>query len=213
MNKQVFAIALTLISMPALADVQVVDGDTLKIDGQSYRIEGIDAPEAGQRCNDGSGTWPCGNAATQAMADLVIGADVRCEALFDDDFDRTVAHCWANERNVGAHMVRSGMAWAFVEYSDTYVEDERLARSERIGIWQAPTQTPWDFRAERWEVAEQEAPDGCPIKGNISQHGKIYHTPWSPWYSRTKISLERGERWFCNEAEAIAAGWRAPLWH
>ncbi len=50
----------------------------------------------------------------------------------------------------------------------------------------------------------------CPIKGNISKTGeRIYHTPWSPWYSRTKINEATGERWFCDESEAAAAGWRA----
>jgi len=49
----------------------------------------------------------------------------------------------------------------------------------------------------------------CNIKGNISSSGeKIYHTPSSPWYSRTKISTSKGERWFCSEDEARRAGWR-----
>jgi len=32
----------------------------------------------------------------------------------------------------------------------------------------------------------------------------------SKWYSKTKINESKGERWFCSEAEAKAAGWRAP---
>ena len=51
----------------------------------------------------------------------------------------------------------------------------------------------------------------CVIKGNINSRGeRIYHTPSSPWYSQTRISPLRGERWFCSEEEARAAGWRAP---
>ena len=50
----------------------------------------------------------------------------------------------------------------------------------------------------------------CRIKGNISERGKIYHVPGSPSYDQTKIDESKGERWFCTEAEAIAAGWRAP---
>ncbi|MDN5568676.1 MAG: thermonuclease family protein, partial [Paracoccus sp. (in: a-proteobacteria)] len=49
-----------------------------------------------------------------------------------------------------------------------------------------------------------------PIKGNISGSGeRIYHTPWSSDYGRTKIDEAKGERWFCDEAEAVAEGWRA----
>lgn len=50
----------------------------------------------------------------------------------------------------------------------------------------------------------------CRIKGNISESGKIYHVPGSDWYERTQINPAKGERWFCTEAEAKAAGWRAP---
>jgi endonuclease YncB( thermonuclease family) len=50
----------------------------------------------------------------------------------------------------------------------------------------------------------------CLIKGNISESGRIYHVPGSEWYERTQINPAKGERWFCSEAEAKAAGWRAP---
>lgn len=53
---------------------------------------------------------------------------------------------------------------------------------------------------------------GCNIKGNINSEGvKIYHTPGSSSYSRTKIDPGKGERWFCTADEAVANGWRAPL--
>jgi hypothetical protein len=92
------------------------------------------------------------------------------------------------------------------------VAEEQEARAQGIGIWAAKeVQAPWDYRKARWDVAAQQAPDRCPIKGNISSSGeKIYHLPWAGnFYDRTKISPKKGERWFCSEAEAIAAGWRA----
>lgn len=50
----------------------------------------------------------------------------------------------------------------------------------------------------------------CDIKGNISQnsHEKIFHLPGQENYADTIIRPEYGERWFCAEAEALAAGWR-----
>jgi hypothetical protein len=49
----------------------------------------------------------------------------------------------------------------------------------------------------------------CPIKGNIANSGeRIYHVPGGEFYSRTKIDQGAGERWFCSEQEAQAAGWR-----
>ncbi|MCT8999749.1 sunset domain-containing protein [Chelativorans intermedius] len=51
---------------------------------------------------------------------------------------------------------------------------------------------------------------GCNIKGNISHATgeRIYHVPGQHYYSATRISLLRGERWFCSEEEALQAGWR-----
>ena len=197
----------------ATDDVHVVDGDTIKIGETTYRLHGIDAPEAGQRCNtSGTGEWSCGREAIGALEELVLGRAVTCDHRGTDDYDRVIAVCTADGRDVNAAMVDSGMAWAFRRFSDDYAANEDRARASGVGVWRADTQTPWDYRAQRWEVAAQEAPEGCPIKGNISRNGQIYHAPWSPWYTRTKLSPEKGERWFCSEAEALAAGWRAPLW-
>jgi endonuclease YncB( thermonuclease family) len=49
----------------------------------------------------------------------------------------------------------------------------------------------------------------CLIKGNISAGGeRIYHLPGTNLYAKTRIKESDGERWFCTEAEARAAGWR-----
>ena len=54
--------------------------------------------------------------------------------------------------------------------------------------------------------------NGCTIKGNINSKGeKIYHVDGkSPSYDDTVVDESAGERWFCSESEAQAAGWRAP---
>ncbi len=51
---------------------------------------------------------------------------------------------------------------------------------------------------------------GCSIKGNISHNTgeRIYHVPGQQYYDETRISLWKGERWFCSEQEARKAGWR-----
>ncbi|ESZ41045.1 sunset domain-containing protein [Mesorhizobium sp. RSR565B] len=50
----------------------------------------------------------------------------------------------------------------------------------------------------------------CDVKGNISINTgeRIYHVAGQEHYWETKISPQYGERWFCSEAEAVAAGWR-----
>ncbi|TIU00979.1 MAG: hypothetical protein E5W55_01625 [Mesorhizobium sp.] len=61
-------------------------------------------------------------------------------------------------------------------------------------------------------LAMQIGPEltSCNIKGNISYNTgeRIYHVPGQEYYSATRINLLKGERWFCSEADARAAGWR-----
>lgn len=62
------------------------------------------------------------------------------------------------------------------------------------------------------DLVAQVAPPAkdCNIKGNISINSRerIYHVPGQEYYASTKISPQYGERWFCSEEEARAAGWR-----
>lgn len=50
----------------------------------------------------------------------------------------------------------------------------------------------------------------CNIKGNVSATTgeRIYHVPGQKYYSATRISPQYGDRWFCTEQQARAAGWR-----
>jgi endonuclease YncB( thermonuclease family) len=196
------------------AHVHVVDGDTLDVEDVRYRLYGIDAPEAGQSCNSKTGNkWKCGKAAIAKLEHLVLKAQsVECDNRGVDEFGRILAVCLADGVNINEMMIKAGLAWSYRKYAHDYDRLEEEVHKTKAGIWQAPTQAPWDYRRERWEVALQIAPAGCPIKGNISENGHIYHTPWSPWYERTSVNEKRGERWFCDEAQALKAGWRAPFW-
>ena len=209
-----FITALLFLTIQSHAfNAQVVDGDTLKIGNTTHRLNGIDAPEEGQKCKGTTKKdWPCGKRSTDELARLLNLGEVSCVSTGSDGYGREISTCRVGDIELNSHLVRRGFAWAFRKYSQAYVREEELAKEESLGIWVRPTKPAWEFREERWNSAAQEAPDGCPIKGNISRNGRIYHAPWSPWYKRTKINLKRGERWFCDEAEAIAAGWRAPIW-
>lgn len=188
---------------------RVIDGDTISVADTRVRLEGIDAPEAGQTCKrKWFGTWPCGSASTSALAKLVEGRTVSCDARGYDKYGRTLAICFVDGKDINAQMVRQGLAWAFVRYSRSYVQEEAQARAEGVGIWQGEAMPAWEYRASRWASAEGHAPEGCAIKGNVTRNGRIYHMPWSPWYAHIKMEGDKGKRWFCTEAEALAAGWR-----
>ncbi len=76
----------------------------------------------------------------------------------------------------------------------------------KAGIWQGEIQRPQEWRDQEWRDAKRDAPDGCPIKGFVRASTKLYTLPWSADYDRAKVHTEKGERWFCSEGEAKAAG-------
>ena len=197
-------------SDPLAGPVTVVDGDTIRLGDTRIRLHGIDAPESAQFCNAaGGGTWACGTEATRTLQHIVAGQEVSCQPLTLDRYGRTVARCFVGNIDIEAEMVRSGLAWAFVKYSTDYVAEEAEARTAYRGIWQAETQTAWDYRAMRWAEYDRAAPEGCPIKGNVNRYGeKIYHMPWGRDYTKVKMDLTKGKQWFCSEGEAEKAGWR-----
>jgi len=192
--------------------VSVVDGDTLEMHGNRIRLHGIDAPESGQSCTDEENkTYRCGQLSANRMASYVSGKAVYCEILDKDRYGRLIAACSVNDVDVNQLLVSEGWALAYRQYSRDYVSAEENAKKLGLGIWQGKFVEPWNWRrGERLEEAKAQIPNDCIIKGNISSSGKIYHTPSSPWYTRTKINTAKGERWFCSEEEAEAAGWRAP---
>ena len=123
----------------------MTDGDTIKLNGTTYRLWGIDAPETNQTCVDG---WEAGREATRAITELIRGRSVTCHAVTQDRYGRTVALCFADDVNLSAAMVQSGMAWAFVRYSRDYVELEAKAKTARIGVHGHDCEPAWDWRAD-----------------------------------------------------------------
>lgn len=205
----VLTAALLTLSAAQAQELRVVDGDTFWVGDEKIRLFGIDAPEAGQTCTDAVGaTWDCSSWATERLSAVLGAGQLRCRGDDRDRYGRLLATCSVAGRDVGESLVSDGAVRAFRRFSSRYVAAEEAARAAGRGIWAGASQAPWDYRATASSNAQSGAPAGCRIKGNISDNGRIYHMPGQENYARTRISLTRGERWFCSEAEARAAGWR-----
>lgn len=200
---------------------RTIDGDTLDINGVRVRFHGIDAPESGQTCIADGRRWRCGWQAASALAARISGQSVACRERDRDRYGRIVAVCRVGGTDLNAWLVSEGWALAYRRYSADYVEEEASARAAQRGIWRGRFVAPWDWRAGvRLDSARapvqrnmgrivRQGTSGCHIKGNISRKGaRIYHVPGDQHYEGTRISPSQGERWFCTEAEARAAGWR-----
>ena len=189
--------------------VRVVDGDTFRLGSLSIRLHGIDAPEQDQTCKDKDGaTWSCGAWVTERARALFQNRMAHCVEITTDRYGRTVARCSVAGQDMGQRLVSDGLAFAYRRYSMAYDLDEKAALVAGRGLHGSRVQKPADFRRSGASNRDAAGPAGCLIKGNISASGRIFHVPGQEHYDRTRIARSKGERWFCSEPEAIAAGWR-----
>ncbi|WP_322416022.1 thermonuclease family protein [Mesorhizobium huakuii] len=209
---------------PMVGRASVIDGDTIEIASQRIRFNGIDAPESRQYCDDAKGfEYPCGQQAAKALDEfLTASRPLYCKFVDRDQHGRLVGDCYrADRQNVQSWLVEQGLALDWPRYSNgAFATEQASAKAAHRGVWQGRFDQPWYWRAanaDKVETASQQSTgffgllgSGCNIKGNISintgEH--IYHIPGQEHYSETKISPQYGERWFCSEEEALAAGWR-----
>jgi endonuclease YncB( thermonuclease family) len=135
---------------PITGRASVIDGDTIDIQGERFRLNGIDAPESWQRCEDARGLeYRCGKASAEALdAFLAQSRPTRCDFIERDRYGRFVGNCYrADGASVAEFMVRSGWALDWPQYSKgAYADEQELARAEKSGMWQGDFLEPWKAR-------------------------------------------------------------------
>lgn len=126
----------SLAQMPIVGHAEVVDGDTLRLQGERIRLFGIDAPERDQVClNDKFMLYRCGEAARAHLITLIANRKVECWAEVKDHYNRWVATCTVDGKDIGDAMVRAGHAIDYPRYSKgVYAKAEAEARENRRGI-------------------------------------------------------------------------------
>jgi len=115
----------------------VMDGDTVLLvrEGQhepvKLRIDGIDAPEMCQ---------PGGAQARDALIRWVMHKSVQVLDLGQDVYGRQIGRLTLNGVDLGAEMVRSGMAWAyrFRTGKGPYALLQKQAQTQKIGVFAVP---------------------------------------------------------------------------
>lgn len=208
-----------------VGQASVVDGDTINIRGERIRLNGIDAPESSQWCEDeASQKYRCGRTSAEALSSfLAASSPTSCEFVERDQHGRFVGNCRrADGESVNNWLVHQGYAIDFPRHSGgAFASAEAEARQAGRGMWAGKFEKPWEWRREQEAPGTQASGQpvarlvgsvrsgNCDIKGNIANDGeRIYHVPGQQHYSRTKITPGKGERWFCSEEEARNAGWR-----
>jgi endonuclease YncB( thermonuclease family) len=134
----------------------VIDGDTITIKNAKIRFSGIDAPEKNyygqtQFCKGPKGVWACGKKASSKLKKLINGQEVQCTDEGKDRYGRTLSICYANGVDLQAEMVRSGMAVAYLRYSNRYENEMVEAMVAQVGIWGGPFVEP-----EQWRIQNRK---------------------------------------------------------
>jgi endonuclease YncB( thermonuclease family) len=153
--RQAFGIAifalLVVLALPVFAETllgnaRVIDGDTIELEGERIRFQGIDTPEARQLCEVDGEEYRCGDEATAFLVDLISGGPITCIGDTRDRYKRLIGVCYVGEISLNAALVRAGWAVAYRRYSMDYVEEEEAAHSEGIGLWRGTFEMPWKWR-------------------------------------------------------------------
>ena len=126
----------------------VSDGDSLRSGKLRIRLFGIDAPEKNQQCTNANGAkWACGETAQKALEELVANAPyLQCDLIDTDRYGRAVMRCFAGKTDLGAALVRAGLALAYRQYSSIYSADEDSAKTAELGMWAGAFTAPWAWR-------------------------------------------------------------------
>jgi endonuclease YncB( thermonuclease family) len=153
---------------PTIAGVaSVIDGDTLDLHGERIRLEGVDAPEAHQKCLDADGKfWRCGQAAANGLDVWIAGNPVSCKTHGREKWGRLLATCTVRGTSMQAWLVSHGYALAYRQFSTTYVAAEDKAREEKVGVWVGEFVPPADWR--KGQRLAGEKPTKAMTEGKIA---------------------------------------------
>jgi endonuclease YncB( thermonuclease family) len=239
MRVLIVGLLLAMVSPSLAAEIVVTDGDTLRLDGTIYRLDGIDAPEIDQTClNEHGDVWPCGVAARDRLNASIGNRAVRCEDKGPDPVykHRRIGICSVESEatTLNAWLVREG--WAIKLDPDAkgrFAAEEADSRENRRGLWQGCFADPRDLR--RWNPSgarligggcqaghqnrtraklfrvDTAMPPGCPIKAKLALRAIGYEGIYHLPGCGSYRRLKRANRWFCSEEDARAEGFRKAL--
>lgn len=82
----------------------------------------------------------------KALRDLVGTGETVCTRKAIDPFQRVLAQCIANGKDIAAELVHLGLAVAVTSETDAYAAAEREAASAGVGMWRGAFLRPWEYR-------------------------------------------------------------------
>jgi endonuclease YncB( thermonuclease family) len=131
----------------------VLDGDTIKIHDHHIRLSGIDAPEKNQECiSKSKEILKCGKISLETLSTKIENEAVYCDIKSRDMYKRYIGQCYVGEeerQDISQFMVYNGLALAYREYSKEYIDEEKYAKENKLGLWSMTFTYPWEWRKQQ----------------------------------------------------------------
>ena len=219
------------------AGIIVRDGDTIQIGDMTYRLDGIDAPEADQMCiDDHADPWTCGIEARDELTKLIKGRVVRCEDLGPDKTfkKRHIGLCTAegDTLTLNQQLVREGFALNANPFiKGQFKDDAAVAKDDSKGLWKGCLIAPQEYRLGKKDGAllgsscradrdkeiraalfpeDLTMPPNCGIKAKFAVRARVTGNV-GIYHLRgcpSYAAMTKPDRWFCSEDDAQASGFR-----
>ena len=125
---------------------KIIDGDTVHIGKYKVRLYGIDAPELNQKCFFKKNIWRCGEESKKFLINIIDNNEIYCKIIDKDRYKRHIGICFKNKINLNKKIVQEGWAIAYRYYSKDFINDEKIAKINKLGIWKGKFEEPYLFR-------------------------------------------------------------------
>lgn len=173
--------------------VAVHDGDTFTLgNGDRVRLLGTNTPELGDCYAPES---------VEKLKRLILNKPVRITEEKRDAYGRRMGLVYVGVTLVNEVMIQEG-------YADLdYTPNSRSEQFKKLNT-EAKDQQLGRFSPVCKNLSPTPKDPACTIKSNIDKAtgSRLYHLPRCRHYNQIVLDADRGEKFFCSEAEAKAAG-------
>jgi len=115
--------------------IKVIDGDTFILsNGDHIRLIGVNTPEKGEYYYQ---------EAKNALKDLILNKQIilKSDISTKDRYGRYLKYVYVDNIFVNLYLVKNGYARTYiiepnVKYSKDFIDAEKYAKSQKIGIWE-----------------------------------------------------------------------------
>ena len=133
--------------------LEIIDGDTIRLNGTKIRFSGIDAPESffrgkKQFCYIELKKIDCASLSKKFLESSIGKNKIKCNLeKKPDQYNRSLGECFVNNQSLSRMLVKNGYAFDYPKYSKgKYSKEQEYAKINKLGIWNMKFEFPWEFR-------------------------------------------------------------------